>query len=233
MKPRSRKSCNAARPAMLAGRRIIVSADWMNGQFARNSSRPAPISPMRPICRSRAARSGRHRYAAQYSATVKVPSARGSREKQRYRSSSWESALSSVASRDRRDHAPGEHPRHDGHDAREVGVALREVGAAVEIGPEERDRIGIARLRGEIRVCGAIRLACQIGKALEAARGRDSQAARRAAASRAQARARAWPGACWLNSMAWRDEVDRRESSRDADRAGSSNAAAPPLVCLL
>ena len=53
--------------------------------------------------------------------------------------------------RDGRDHALGKHPHHQRHDAREVGVAAGEV-AAVEVRLEERDGVGIARLRGEIGV---------------------------------------------------------------------------------
>jgi hypothetical protein len=71
--------------------------------------------------------------------------------------------------RDRRDHASGKHPRHDGHDAREIGVALREVGGTIEIGLEERNRIGVPRLHREIRVRAAHPVRLPRSKTLEGA----------------------------------------------------------------
>ena len=164
------------------------------------------------------------RYAAQYSATVKVPSARGSRASSAW-SSSCESALSSVACAIVAITRAGEDPRHDGHDAREIRIALREVGAAVEIGQEERDRVGVARLRGEIRV--------RASPSGSPATTRERAASARRARSRAVARSRAARA-----ERASRGASSRIESSFGALRAMSIGAVGRhgrgrPLVCLL
>ena len=78
--------------------------------------------------------------------------------------------------RDRRDHPPGQHPRHHRHDAREIRVALREVRRAVQVGLEEGDRVNIARLAREIGVRAVHSARLPHGKAFQRAGERGTPA---------------------------------------------------------
>ena len=57
--------------------------------------------------------------------------------------------------RNGQNHPVRQHPDHLRYDAREIGIAAAEVGAAVEIVLKERDRRHVARIDGEVGVCVA------------------------------------------------------------------------------
>ena len=166
-KPRSRKSCRTPKPERRAGCRIITSAIPISG-FVTKTSSAAPISPMSSICRARAGRSPMLAIGAAVIGDREhaVP-ARQVLEQRPVELLRQRVQLHRL--RDRRDDPLGQHQHHRRHDAREIRIALREVGIAVEIGLKEDDGVRVPRLGREIRVRKCQPLCLPRGKALERA----------------------------------------------------------------
>ena len=139
---------------------------------------------------------------------------------------------------DRLDHACRKHPRQDGQHAREVGVALREVLAAVEIGQEEGDRVRIARLPGEIGVGDSHAARLPLAKPMERAAPRRLGAPLGVQFAHAPKRALEPDGrAAGIQRKEWRErgsaDPGRVQMRRDPRGQSLAGRTGRPLVCLL
>ena len=217
-KPRSRKSCSTPKPATRAGCRIIASAAPING-FLTKTSRPAPISPISWIWRARAGASPRRDRRGNIGDRERAVLARQLREQSAVELLRQRVEFHRV--RDRRDHALRQHPHQHRHDAREVGVAAREVRVAIEIGLEERDGRRITRILRQVRIGRGQALG--LPRAMRASARATTGSASRLACNARRAAFRA--GASRAQEPGGRRKVGTAERSLSRDSGGAGGAA--------